>query len=161
MWERMRSKEVFIYRAAWGRRMSILEEAPSRDRIPYTATLHVPPPPVHQPSISHHSSDTPICPRTPRRHTKPTPVDDRPPRETHARPPAPHTLITPNPIDPHSASKMSSAATPAPSGTYKPLPGRVGNLTPEQQAALERLRKEVQDAGKFVPERMDDPTLLR
>ncbi|RPD62159.1 hypothetical protein L226DRAFT_546034 [Lentinus tigrinus ALCF2SS1-7] len=44
---------------------------------------------------------------------------------------------------------------------YKPPPGRLGNLTPEQQKALDQLRKEVQDAGKFVPERHDDATLLR
>ncbi|OCH86026.1 hypothetical protein OBBRIDRAFT_821263 [Obba rivulosa] len=44
---------------------------------------------------------------------------------------------------------------------YKPLPGRLGNLTPAQQEALDRFRKELQDEGHFVPERMDDATLLR
>ena len=51
---------------------------------------------------------------------------------------------------------MSTSTAP-----YQPLPGRVGNLSVEQQAALDRLKKELRDEGKFVPERMDDPTLLR
>jgi hypothetical protein len=44
---------------------------------------------------------------------------------------------------------------------FKPQPGRVGNLTEPQQTALDKLRTEVTAAGVFVPERMDDPTLLR
>ena len=64
---------------------------------------------------------------------------------------------------------MSSAeparASPMPPGVtdpnYKPLPGRLGNLTIVQNHALEKLKKEVTEAGKFVPERMDDATLLR
>ncbi|KZV73596.1 hypothetical protein PENSPDRAFT_648746 [Peniophora sp. CONT] len=44
---------------------------------------------------------------------------------------------------------------------WKPEPGRVGNLTIPQQHALETLKKELEAEGKFVPERMDDPTLLR
>jgi hypothetical protein len=44
---------------------------------------------------------------------------------------------------------------------YKPLPGRLGNLTVAQQHALEKFKKELQDEGHFVPERMDDATLLR
>ncbi|KAI0031553.1 CRAL-TRIO domain-containing protein [Vararia minispora EC-137] len=44
---------------------------------------------------------------------------------------------------------------------WKPAPGRVGNLTIPQQHALNKLKKELQDEGAFVPERMDDPTLLR
>jgi len=44
---------------------------------------------------------------------------------------------------------------------YKPLPGRLGNLTIPQQHALDTLRKQLQDEGHFVPERMDDATLLR
>jgi len=44
---------------------------------------------------------------------------------------------------------------------YKPLPGRLGNLTVTQQHALDKLRKELQDEGIFVPERMDDAALLR
>ncbi|KAI5884936.1 uncharacterized protein SCHCODRAFT_02645833 [Schizophyllum commune H4-8] len=45
--------------------------------------------------------------------------------------------------------------------TFKPLPGRVGNLTIPQQHALDKLKKELQEEGKFVPERMDDAMLLR
>jgi hypothetical protein len=44
---------------------------------------------------------------------------------------------------------------------YKPLPGRLGNLTIPQQHALDTLRQQLQDEGHFVPERMDDATLLR
>jgi hypothetical protein len=44
---------------------------------------------------------------------------------------------------------------------YQPPPGFVGNLTPAQQTALDTLRTEITAEGAFVPERMDDPTLLR
>jgi hypothetical protein len=44
---------------------------------------------------------------------------------------------------------------------YKPLPGRLGNLTVMQQHTLEKFKKELQDEGHFVPQRMDDATLLR
>lgn len=58
-----------------------------------------------------------------------------------------------------------ASASPMPEGVtdpnYKPLPGRLGNLTVQQQHTLEKFRKELQDEGHFVPERMDDATLLR
>lgn len=44
---------------------------------------------------------------------------------------------------------------------YKPLPGRLGNLTITQLHTLEKLKKELQDEGHFVAERMDDAMLLR
>ena len=44
---------------------------------------------------------------------------------------------------------------------YKPPPGRLGNLTPQQQEALDKLRAEVQQEGWFVSERMNDAMLLR
>jgi hypothetical protein len=44
---------------------------------------------------------------------------------------------------------------------YQPPPGRLGNLTVPQQHALEKFKKELQDEGIFVPERMDDAMLLR
>ena len=44
---------------------------------------------------------------------------------------------------------------------YKPLPGRLGNLTVEQQHILDKFRKAIQEEGWFVPERMDDAMLLR
>jgi len=64
---------------------------------------------------------------------------------------------------------MSSAervnVSPMPPGVtdpdYKPLPGRLGNLTAAEQHALETLKKMLQDEGHFVPERMDDATILR
>ncbi|TFK64705.1 hypothetical protein BDN72DRAFT_825273 [Pluteus cervinus] len=44
---------------------------------------------------------------------------------------------------------------------YKPLPGRLGNLTVVQLHTLDKLKKELQDEGHFAPERHDDSTLLR
>lgn len=44
---------------------------------------------------------------------------------------------------------------------YKPLPGRLGNLTAEQQETLTKFKKALQDEGYFVPERHDDALLLR
>lgn len=60
---------------------------------------------------------------------------------------------------------QAASASPMPEGVtdpnYKPLPGRLGNLTVAQQHALEKIKKEVQDEGAFVPERMDDAMFLR
>ncbi|EDR04921.1 uncharacterized protein LACBIDRAFT_237398 [Laccaria bicolor S238N-H82] len=44
---------------------------------------------------------------------------------------------------------------------YQPLPGRLGNLTVIQLHGLEKLKKELQEEGVFVEERMDDAMLLR
>jgi len=44
---------------------------------------------------------------------------------------------------------------------YKPLPGRLGNLTVIQQHTLEKFKKELIEEGIFVEERMDDALLLR
>jgi len=44
---------------------------------------------------------------------------------------------------------------------YKPLPGRLGNLTRDQQTKLDELRKILQDEGIYVEGRMDDAVLLR
>ncbi|KAG6845859.1 hypothetical protein H0H87_002550 [Tephrocybe sp. NHM501043] len=44
---------------------------------------------------------------------------------------------------------------------YKPLPGRLGNLTSEQKHALATFKQELISEGIFVPERMDDAFLLR
>lgn len=58
-----------------------------------------------------------------------------------------------------------ASASPMPAGVtdpnYKPQPGRLGNLTVPQQHALDELRKKLQEEEAFVPERMDDATLLR
>ncbi|KAF8837107.1 hypothetical protein BDN67DRAFT_983474 [Paxillus ammoniavirescens] len=63
------------------------------------------------------------------------------------------------------SSAEPASVSPMPEGitdpNYKPLPGRLGNLTPGQQHALNTLKKQLQDEGHFVPERMDDATLLR
>jgi hypothetical protein len=45
--------------------------------------------------------------------------------------------------------------------TYQPPPGRLGNLTPEQEQLLEQFRKELTKEGWIVPARHDDATLLR
>ena len=59
----------------------------------------------------------------------------------------------------------AASASPMPEGVtdpnYKPLPGRLGNLTVMQQHTLEKFKKELQDEGLFVPDRMADATLLR
>ncbi|KAI0337504.1 hypothetical protein BDW22DRAFT_1339708 [Trametopsis cervina] len=44
---------------------------------------------------------------------------------------------------------------------YKPLPGRLGNLTQEQVHILEKFRTTIQEEGWFVEERMNNATLLR
>ncbi|KAI0915438.1 cytosolic factor, phosphatidylinositol/phosphatidylcholine transfer protein [Taiwanofungus camphoratus] len=58
-----------------------------------------------------------------------------------------------------------ASASPMPEGitdpNYSPPPGRLGNLTVPQQHALDKLRKQLQDEGHFVPERMHDAMLLR
>ena len=54
-----------------------------------------------------------------------------------------------------------STAPPATDPSYKPLPGRLGNLTQQQQEALDKLRSEIEQEGWFVPERRDDAMLLR
>jgi len=60
---------------------------------------------------------------------------------------------------------QQASASPLPPGitdpNYKPLPGRLGNLTVTQQHALETLKKEIKEAGAFVESRMDDAMLLR
>ena len=59
----------------------------------------------------------------------------------------------------------SETASALPEGVtdpnYKPLPGRLGNLTAEQQDTLTKFKKALQDEGVFVPERHDDALLLR
>ncbi|KAF8350977.1 CRAL-TRIO domain-containing protein [Amanita rubescens] len=60
--------------------------------------------------------------------------------------------------EPASASPMPPGVTDP---NYKPLPGRLGNLTVVQLHALETLKKKLNEENKFVPERMDDATLLR
>ncbi|CAL1701897.1 unnamed protein product [Somion occarium] len=59
----------------------------------------------------------------------------------------------------------SQNVSPMPEGVtdpnYKPLPGRLGNLTAQQQQVLDQFKKELQEEGHFVPERMDDAMLLR
>ncbi|CAE6429644.1 unnamed protein product [Rhizoctonia solani] len=42
-----------------------------------------------------------------------------------------------------------------------PPSGYVGHLTPEQEQALSQLKTDLQNEGWFVPERHDDPALLR
>jgi len=60
--------------------------------------------------------------------------------------------------------KQASASLLPPGITdpnYKPLPGRLGNLTVIQQHALETFKTEIKNAGAFVETRMDDAMLLR
>jgi hypothetical protein len=63
------------------------------------------------------------------------------------------------------AALTAASASALPEGitnpNYRPLPGRLGNLSVPQQHALDKFRKELQEEGHFVQERMDDATLLR
>jgi hypothetical protein len=54
-------------------------------------------------------------------------------------------------------------ATPAPAstGTWTPPPGRLGNLTLTQEAALAKFGAELRAEGAWVEARHDDATLLR
>jgi hypothetical protein len=45
--------------------------------------------------------------------------------------------------------------------TYRPEPGRLGNLSVTQLHCLDKLKKELKEEGKYAPERMDDGSLLR
>ncbi|KAF9780209.1 CRAL-TRIO domain-containing protein [Thelephora terrestris] len=62
-------------------------------------------------------------------------------------------------------TQQAASASPVPPGVtdpnYKPLPGRLGNLTVPQQHALDTFKKQLKEEGYFVEERMDDATLLR
>jgi hypothetical protein len=66
---------------------------------------------------------------------------------------------------PQTETLQAASASPLPEGitdpNYKPLPGRLGNMTVAQQHALEKFKKELVDEGQFVPERMADAALLR
>lgn len=83
--------------------------------------------------------------------------------------PAPAAAVaTPTPTPTATAAApapQQASASALPEGVtdpnYQPLPGRLGNLTVPQQHALEKLKKELQEEGVFVPERMDDAMLLR
>jgi len=72
--------------------------------------------------------------------------------------PAPAPAAVPTAPQQASASALPEGVTDP---NYKPPPGRLGNLTVPQQHALEKFKKELQDEGHFVPERMDDAMLLR
>ncbi|KIK59947.1 hypothetical protein GYMLUDRAFT_244723 [Collybiopsis luxurians FD-317 M1] len=56
-----------------------------------------------------------------------------------------------------SASAMPQGVTDP---NYKPLPVRLGNLTVPLQHALDKFKKELQEEGVFVKDRIDDATLL-
>lgn len=62
-------------------------------------------------------------------------------------------------------SLQAASASAMPAGitdpNYKPPPGRLGNLTIPQQHALEKLKKELKEEGKFDEARMNDAMLLR
>jgi len=58
------------------------------------------------------------------------------------------------------AKQGVTKAAPA-STTYTPPPGRLGNLTPAQEAALAKLSGELRAEGALVDTRHDDATLLR
>ncbi|KAF8207219.1 CRAL-TRIO domain-containing protein [Mycena galopus ATCC 62051] len=55
----------------------------------------------------------------------------------------------------------TDAQTKSAAGNYTPPPGHLGNLTPEQEAALAKISEELRAEGAFVEARHDDATLLR
>ena len=63
------------------------------------------------------------------------------------------------------AAPQQASASPVPSWvtdkSYRPEPGRLGNLTMTQLHCLDKLKKELKEEGKFDAQRMDDETLLR
>ncbi|KAK7445188.1 cytosolic factor, phosphatidylinositol/phosphatidylcholine transfer protein [Stygiomarasmius scandens] len=61
------------------------------------------------------------------------------------------------PLNPAPFDKLPYKLDP----NWKPEPGHVGNLTPEQEKALEELKEEIKKEGAWVEERMDDATVLR
>ncbi|KAH6879649.1 CRAL-TRIO domain-containing protein [Coprinopsis sp. MPI-PUGE-AT-0042] len=67
-------------------------------------------------------------------------------------------MATQNAPQQASASPMPSWVTDS---TYRPEPGRLGNLSVTQLHCLDKLKKELTEEGKYVPERMDDGSLLR
>ncbi|THU80021.1 CRAL/TRIO N-terminal domain-containing protein [Dendrothele bispora CBS 962.96] len=68
-------------------------------------------------------------------------------------------LLTPpaEPLNPAPFDKLPYKLDP----NWKPEPGHVGNLTEEQQKALDELKEEIKKAGAWVEERMDDAMVLR
>ena len=64
-----------------------------------------------------------------------------------------------------SGMSQAASASPMPDGVtdpnYRPLPGRLGNLTMIQSHTLEKFKRELKEEGHFVEERMDDAMLLR
>ncbi|KAJ7075162.1 CRAL-TRIO domain-containing protein [Mycena belliarum] len=56
---------------------------------------------------------------------------------------------------------QTKAAAEATTSTWTPPPGRLGNLTPVQEAALVKVAAELRAEGAFVEARHDDATLLR
>lgn len=63
------------------------------------------------------------------------------------------------------AVPQAASASPMPDGVtdpnYRPLPGRLGNLTMIQLHTLDKFKKELKEEGHFVEERMNDAMLLR
>jgi len=59
------------------------------------------------------------------------------------------------------APTKTTPAAPSSKPVWTPPPGRLGNLTSTQEAALAKVRAELQAEGAFVEARHDDPTLLR
>ncbi|KAJ7702840.1 CRAL-TRIO domain-containing protein [Mycena rosella] len=65
------------------------------------------------------------------------------------------------PVQTKTGEKTPAAAAEATSSTYTPPPGRLGNLTPVQEAALAKVAAELRAEGAFVESRHDDANLLR
>lgn len=83
------------------------------------------------------------------------------PPEPHTSSSSPLRLVIVTMADTQQAASASAMPPGITDPNYKPLPGRLGNLTVPQQHALDTLKTQLREEGHFVEERMDDATLLR
>ena len=83
------------------------------------------------------------------------------PPETHTSSSSPFRLIIVAMADTQQAASASAMPPGVTDPNYKPLPGRLGNLSVPQQHALDTLKAQLREESHFVEERMDDATLLR
>ncbi|KAF7295509.1 cobW domain-containing protein [Mycena indigotica] len=68
----------------------------------------------------------------------------------------PSTLFAPSPM-----TVTMTTQLPATNTKWTPPPGRLGNLTSTQEAALAKIKSELQASEAFIEARHDDATLLR
>jgi hypothetical protein len=72
-----------------------------------------------------------------------------------------HSTLTRPPNQPTDLMSASQLPAGVADPSWKPEPGRVGNLSAAQQAALDILKEDLMAESSLVEGRMDDSTLLR